>query len=386
MSVKDPIAQRLLAPLAPEQQRLIDLLADSFIEDDFEWPFFQYVEWMLDHEGLEAWSVLQSFPQVGRWNYGPISWVRSAPGMKPREDTEVCLTLVGMAHSPQLREHLDVAFALLDFMAAQRKNSRANRRAITDVVVTSGEFHAHWVRSRHLDLPPRLTYQLLEREPGGSFGARSLQPDTGEWSRSVQRDHLDSSEITTIEDYVARLDRWLIAPEPPTTISAPRISLLAAIDYLDDVWRIAFGKRIFVHHGGERTASLNEDANSCDEFDARLSVLCDRLRTAAKLSGAAATHKKKRNEVLEPILILLKDRLDPSAWPRVEDALAILEATTAMRDSRQHVGASHRALDAAATLGLPHVIVDWASAWQTVSARTVDALGTIRDELRATTD
>src|SRR4051812_32174130 len=67
----------LLEPLNAEQQRLVDVVAEAFLAEEYRWPYFDYVEGALDDEGLDAIEVLGSFPSIGRWGYGAVSWNRN---------------------------------------------------------------------------------------------------------------------------------------------------------------------------------------------------------------------------------------------------------------------------------------------------------------------
>ena len=378
----------LLAGLSVEQQRLVDLVADAFVQEEFEWPIFNYVELTFENDGLDAWAVLQSLPQVGRWGYGIVSWVRAAPGMKPSPETEVALTLVGMSHSSALASSVDTCFILLDFMTAQRRETRPTPRAVAESVATSEAFRDHWVGIRDDSVPPpRLVFQLLEHEPVGSFGGRSFQPDTGAWTRTISRDHCEFAGLTDLSDYINRLDPWLIEPDPVAPPQwATSVKLSAAVDSLDDVWRLAYGKWLFQMRGAERIASLDAEVASRDEFQARLSVLGDLLRTATEGLRGGGGERRQRHRPLAPLSAALKERVDESEHERVLTAVDTLEAVTAIRDSRQHSGASHRLLEVSGVLGISYPILDWAAAWQTIVGQAVAAFGTIRDELRATLD
>jgi hypothetical protein len=53
---------RFLDTLGPDQQRLVDLVAESFDIDE-EWPIFDYVESTFDRAGDDAAKALASFPR-----------------------------------------------------------------------------------------------------------------------------------------------------------------------------------------------------------------------------------------------------------------------------------------------------------------------------------
>lgn len=99
-------ASPLLAPLSEEQQRLVDRVAEAFLRSGYQWPFYSYLEWVYDAEGDDAWVILQSFPQLGRFGYGPVWWVRGSPNVRPGPEAEVALTILGMSHAEQLRPHI----------------------------------------------------------------------------------------------------------------------------------------------------------------------------------------------------------------------------------------------------------------------------------------
>jgi hypothetical protein len=383
--MSSPAESTLLAPLSGDQQRFVDLIADAFLAEEYEWPIFHYLEWILDEEGHDAWEILQSFPQIGRWGYGPIAWVPGGPAMKPTAETEIALTVVGIARSRHLRDHVETFFLLLEYLAHERRAARPSRRQFVEPSASSDGFAAYCRNRRGFEIPhPRLAWQLLEREPPGVFGSRSYNTEDHTWMRAVPREVLELEGVTSLADYLSRLDRWLVVQESVASFSAPAIPLPAAIDHLDDVWRLTFGSRLFQFTGAERVASLTEEVSSRDEYESRLSVIGDLLRTANR--GVGNRSRRRPRDKLSSLEERISSRLEESGQGRTSDAITSLEAVLALRDSRQHGGASHRAMAATQRLGLPYPISDWGGAWQTVSARTVQALGVIGDELRARLD
>jgi hypothetical protein len=115
----------LLAPLDAAQRRLVDAVAGAFLTADYQWPFFDYVEGILDDASLDAVEVLQSFPTIGRWGYGAIAWNRNNSA-----DSEVALTVVGMSHTASLRDYVPVFFALVDYLAERRRQARPRPREV----------------------------------------------------------------------------------------------------------------------------------------------------------------------------------------------------------------------------------------------------------------
>jgi hypothetical protein len=122
-----------------------------------------------------------------------------------------------------------------------------------------------------------------------------------------------------------------------------------------------------------------------EEFEARLSVLCDLLRHADR-RASAKPGRKDRTRRLAAIEASIAQRVQQDSRPRVSTAINVLEAIVSLRDSGQHGAASHQGVPAIRRLGLNYPVTDWTNSWQIVSARTAEALGVLRDELRATLD
>ncbi|MFY9578962.1 MAG: hypothetical protein WAQ33_06515 [Gaiellaceae bacterium] len=373
----------LLAPLDADQQSLVDLVAEAFLREDYQWPFFDYIEGMLDLEGRDAWTILETFPELGRWRYSALSWSRSG-GAKPSAESEVELTIVGFSHAPALREYVSVFFEVVDFLCVCRLQTGPQPRVARKLTVSSDEFAEHWRASRHLDISPRLTHQLLEHEPPARAGGGGYQSD-GSWTRGVARELLEFSGITDITDYVARLEGYLVEPAAPVQplISSP-LTLAAALDYLDIVWRLTHNRqRLFELPSAERTTRLAFDLQTAEEFAAHLSALAEILRSANKRAQVEPA-KRGRNRPLARLEADVIKLADTDAGPRISEAVSVLESVVALRDAGQHEAASERAISAHRELGLTYPPVDWYASWQSVSKQTVSALNTLREELEAT--
>lgn len=70
----------------------------------------------------------------------------------------------------------------------------------------------------------------------------------------------------------------------------------------------------------------------------------------------------------------------------VERAIATLHDVIAVRDSGQHSAAGSRGAAALADLGIGFPPPSWAFAWTVVSARTIEALEALREELATLTE
>ena len=70
----------------------------------------------------------------------------------------------------------------------------------------------------------------------------------------------------------------------------------------------------------------------------------------------------------------------------MRQAVSELEHALALRDAAQHTEAGERAVRALAAFGIEYPIPNVTQAWATVSARVVEALGAIREELATAGD
>jgi hypothetical protein len=365
----------LLAPLTPEEQLVVDLLADAFLAEDYQWPFYDYIDGELDQRGLDAIEVLQSFPTIGGWNYGTVSWNKN-----DSPEAEVALTVVGISHSAALRDYLPAFFELLTYLVARRRERPTERRAVLTLTVTSQEFAEYWLSTRRSPLPPRLTLQLKEHEHALRLGSSGYEED-GNWSTNVTRWILPFAGVDSIEGYVTVLEEVLGSPSAPEPVLISPLSLPASLDFLNTVWRLTHDRvRLFDFVSAERTTRLASDIQTEDEFSAQLSSLAEILREADKRLSKG---KRSQEHPLGRTKAELIARVDPGADARVSDAIETLEAIIALRDAGQHAEATDRAIRAAERLGVPYRPTNWTAAWQRVSILATNALNALREELNA---
>jgi hypothetical protein len=378
MAVEHP----LLAPLTSEQQRLVEVVAEAFLLSDYQWPFYDYVEGTLENGGLDALDVLQSFPTLGRWGYGAVAWNRN-----DSPEAEVALTIVGTSHTAALREFVPVFFTLLDYLAERRRHVRPKPREVRNANVTSDEFADHWRGGRHLSLHPRLTAQLREHEPTLGWSTRSLNPEDGSWTTNVTRQILRFEGLRALDEYLERLESLIgePLPAPPPILPSP-LSLAAALDYLNVVWRLTHNrKHLFRFTGAERTTRLAFDVQTPEEFAAHLSALTEILREADKQLDVEPS-RRARGRPLAKIEIDISSLLDEDAFGRAADAIRTLEHVVSLRDAEQHPEASERAIAAHRELRIPYPINDWRAAWAVASSQAINALNALREELDAVAD
>jgi hypothetical protein len=232
-----------------------------------------------------------------------------------------------------------------------------------------------------------LLSNLMLREPS-IFATGVDQTPEGQWTKAIPREVAAYQGVTTIDDYVARLERLTALPEAPVLPAAPSpLDLVSALDYLDVVWRLVHGSHLFSYPSAERTAKLAYPANTQDELASRLSGLAEILRSANSSAKAAAGAKRLAASTYERPLARLESylvgKMDSSSEARVRLAVATLERAIAIRDAAQHAEAGERALRALTAFDIGYPITDFPGTWGVVTTAAVEALGAIREELAA---
>jgi hypothetical protein len=307
---------------------------------------------------------------------------------KPAAETEIALTLVGMHHSRALREIVQIFLDVLALMVELQLQTPSERRTPRDVSITDEEVAHLLTATRRLfarERWPRLFYSVLDREPFLGFSG-NLSTD-GHWKKHIPREVREYAGVQTVEEYVSRLERLTaFASHPVQPVAPSPLAVVAALDYLDAVWRVSQKGRLFTYPSAERTTKLAYDANTVEELDSRLSALGEILRSA-NASARAASGVKLAPAAFDYPLAPLEDHLvrvvDPTAEARVRLAVTDLERALALRDAAQHADAGDRAVRALDAFGLDHPVLDAKRTWNVITSRVVEALGAIREELAA---
>ena len=216
---------------------------------------------------------------------------------------------------------------------------------------------------------------ILGGEPSTWHGCGNGSDDG--WTHSPSAFLRRFADLVDVNDYLRRLRAWV---EPETVPTAPvvvsPIALPAALDYLDVVWRLAFGGGLLVIPSAERAARLVFDAATGEEFDNRLSAIGEMFK-GFDVPG------DQRDGTFKRLRMYLRSRLTAAAMARVDPAVDVLESVTHIRNGGQHMDAAADAAAALPSLGLTYPISDFSSAWWTVQVNVVQALDIIREEVRA---
>ncbi len=96
--------------------------------------------------------------------------------------------------------------------------------------------------------------------------------------------------------------------------------------------------------------------------------------------GQGAKSNKGRDKPLTPLERHLVALL-PESSGRIEAAIGTLGNVIDVRDGGQHSGARGKGAVALAALGVGYPPRSWPDAWNTISAKAIEALDAIREEL-----
>jgi hypothetical protein len=379
-------ATALLAEPTPEQAQTLEFVAQAFVVRRYRWPVFDYVEAELEEQGIDAWTALERLPRHPGTAYSAVQWSRS-PNIRPQPETPVALTVLGL-YQAEAGGHVntgmvDVFLALLPALAEFRRRAPRSPDTPRRVELSSDEVLAE-LKSRGIRdgwITAEVLWDLLKREPP-TWGAGGSKMDDGTWTRKIQRNVHRFGAVTTVEGYIEEVAVMLAEPVTPVPMAAPSpLGLVAAIDYLDTVWRLAPGHsgHLFELHSAQRTAQLAFPAATADEFDSRLSGLGEVLRSA-RLPPGTAPGRRERNRPLAQLEAYLVGLL-PESQSRVERAVGVLRDVINVRDAGQHTSAGSRGALALAALGVGYPPASWPDAWNTISVRTIEALAALREEL-----
>lgn len=369
----DPPLDPLLRPINPAERALLEVVGDCALRTG-GWPIYQYVEAKLDDLNLDLAAVLASLPTIqetaGHTRYSLV-WRDRTGG----ESAPIKLTVAGLAHLPKFTSTVAMFLRVLNELAARRAAATFDPHAVVEVEVHGAELVD---RLALADLPlVGLLPELLAGEPATWHGSGHVTSD-GAWLYKPQSFIRRFRGVTAVDEYVSRLRTWLQPPENvPAPMLASPLDLAAAFDYLDVVWRLRFAAPLLHLPGAERTTRVAFDATTGEEFDNRLSALGELLK-GMDVPG------DKRQVALRRLDTFLTAQMPAEAMPRVEQAIGVLQAATHVRNAGQHVDASGRAVAGLTTLGLGYPLTDYTDAWRRVRAQVVEALGVLREEIRAT--
>jgi hypothetical protein len=376
-------AEALLEEPSPTQLRILEFITEGFVHHR-EWPVFDYVAGHFEAEGINVWSELRSLPTHPQGYYA----VDLPTNREPDPGGRIALTMLGLfqAEAMGAHTHLDSPFLFaLTTLAAIRRDTPRTYNAPRSFKITSGELLERLAGAFDDELTPQGLRDLFAREP--PFWGSAFQGDSDDgWEMTITPAVLQFYGVTDIRDYLSRVVAMLTLPAFEAIPATPSpLGLVAAVDYLDTVWRLAHDNapHLFNFHSAQATAQLAFDANTPAEFESRMSALGDMLRTY-KLPTAGETQsaksKKGRDKPLTPLERHLVALL-PESSDRIKTAIETLGHLIDVRDGGQHSGARGKGAVALAALGVGYPPRSWPDAWNAISAKAIEALDAIREEL-----
>lgn len=364
--------------LHPDQQKLIDTIWAGY-QQAGEWPIFEYVEAMLDKEGLDVVQVMAGLPAVGHGGLGGPSYGLVRPpvsqGRAPGRSEKLALTVAGLNYVTAASGLVGTFLRILDLMVETRREAVFDPVKQTDVVVSSEMMHRHL---QPIDLED-LGYQeqITLTEPPTWFQA--TVPPGSTWARDARREIRHFAGVGDVEDYLGRVAVYLAVPEPPAVARyASPFELAASLDYFNAIWKLHVDKKrpILRFYSAERAGKLGLDAGTEEEFHTRLTALGEVLKNMDVPSTPGVG-----GHALERLPVFLKTKVPTANADRIDHAVAVLYAIKVLRDSGQHVEALAESAGKLPVLGLTFPIIDWSGAWNTISTAAIEAFDTLRDEL-----
>ena len=272
----------LLAPPTPEQRSLLEAVSRPFLQTG-EWPVMDYVDAVLDDQGLDVWRVRETFSS---W---PVRYsaVWPGPGSLINAEEKIGLTVAGLglcaALSEDARAIVEDYLVVLRYLADRFREAPASPTEARHVEVTSDDIGSRLEEvGRVVSLEEKMVrcgqlYSVWQHEFTGWKAGSTFRTPT-DWSVIVRREIRTYAQVVDIEGYLTRIAQSVLpsgSRSPPSHPSS--LTLPEAIDYLDAVWRVRFAQRLFNLPGAAKTASLSLPCATSDEFDSRLSALSDLL-------------------------------------------------------------------------------------------------------------
>lgn len=383
-----PLWQRL----SDEQMKLIETIYEPFGRSA-EWPIWQYVDLTLDAWGTDAATLLASLPRVG--GPGPttpryaLTWYMNSGMFVPQPDQPIALTVAGLQYIDAAQPLLGAFLATLNLLVEQQRTLVPSPSQIVEAHVTSDDLAARILDAsvEGLSAPPvaqtlNKLRQLFEHEPILNAGVRRPHPDSEQWSVQVPAAIRELRSITTIDEYVARISRWVSPPTVQSALSLGALDIPYALGYLDAVWTNATGNHLFVNLDPASVARLTQACTSEVSFNSLLSALADVL---GQFVPPGKT-KPSQHGALEELREGLKALSTVESVDRIKAAIDTLIQIRHLRVSTQHQDARHRAVTAFDKLGLPFPPASWEQAWLQIATLACQSLDIIREEAHTLTN
>lgn len=381
----------LREPLTEAQDELINVIYEPF-QLSGRWPIWQFVDLTLDSMGLDASEVLTSLPRVrnanpGMWSstYSLTSHMNMSSSAVPLPDQQISLTVAGLWHIGGAAPLLETFLATLKYLNEQQRNLRPMPYDVVNVEVTSEDIAAHLLTSSIAgqSAPPveatmLKLHQILSLEPILHVGVQRPNLDMPHWIVRPSAALRELRAVTTIEEYLDRIIRWVAPPAPPQLPSSlEALDIPYSVDYLDAVWKSKTGIRLFSNLNPTSVARVTQSCASENDFNSLLSAVADILSRVV----APGRQSPPQRGALEALSEGIDSMFETEALERVREAINVLILVRHLRSGDQHGDARHRTVEAFAALGLPFPPANWGVAWMQIAVLTKRALDAIREEV-----
>lgn len=366
----------LTDPLDGSSRELLRIVHHGSGSGSGDWPVWQWVRLQAARRGLDADVVASRLPQW-QLHYRPVTGLPL--GGVPADGDRVGLTVHGLS---QVEDQLLLpAFLGALAVAAEAAASHVTTPQAVTLLEVSGEVLTARMQQRAgSGVMPAQLRAVLQSEPATWIGHGDRD---GQWLWDLTRPRLEPfAGITTVGDYLQRLETHLVgvppAPPPPGPPPEP-LALLDALDHLDAEWKIRTGDRLVRIRRAADAGVLGQPVGSAPDLERACSAFADILAglephcSDPAVTGSLAQLDHRLGE-------LLTDRGRKSAG---RAAVATLRQVVRIRVGQQHSGTDSymRAQAARRALGLPPVSSDWQADWDGIRRAALDALRRLRQQI-----
>jgi hypothetical protein len=184
---------------------------------------------------------------------------------------------------------------------------------------------------------------------------------------------------------------WRLEIDPPAATLPPQSPLTVpeALDFLDAVWRLAFGKerRLIRPSNFGEAAGLAIGCETHAEFESRVSDLADALDKFNVPDDLLPTSTTGRalDGSLNRLAACLNHQVGVDR-DAVESAVGTLQRIRGLRHTTQHSGMGDAQPRILRELGLGGLVPKWSELWDALRAQAVEALLALRTEIRRLVD
>ncbi|MCW5250106.1 hypothetical protein [Streptomyces sp. SHP 1-2] len=206
-----PTMPALTDPLDDAQLALLKVMAEQYLKSG-QWPFWRYVEQMMDHLGYDdAEQVLKSLPVVGAnspvgRSYG-LAWYDR---VHLADDSRPALTVAAGLHSPELRHVFgDNFISVLQYFIKHQRAVRPSPDKVEAAYVTSDDFKRDFpaVTDEFVAALPG----IFEHEPVLRRGSQPWGTNPARWRFELHKWLKDYRGVDDLPGYVERITEITLA-------------------------------------------------------------------------------------------------------------------------------------------------------------------------------